>query len=96
MRKVGSRVVCGFILFVASCGSGTTTSTTNDPCLAAGIDPGEEREIMDGATRDSLYFSYDDERQSVIDACWNGSVSTYQADNCVACVVPLVDYVYAP
>mgnify|MGYP001607201391 FL=1 len=83
------------LAFTHGCSSGVTTFSTPDPCLAAGIDPTEQQGIMDGMTRDSLYFSYGEERQSAIDACWTGSVSSYQADNCVACVIPLINFVYS-
>jgi len=94
----------GFIalaMLAVGCGSGVdsslSSSVTSDPCLAAGITLGEAQAIMDAAWYDAnvLYTSYYSERQTAIDACWNSSVSTYQANNCVACVVPLVDYVYA-
>lgn len=89
-----------FALSVNGCGSGIDSSLSSsiipDPCLAAGFDPVEQQALMDTVARDSYYISYDDERQTAIDACWNSSVSAYQADNCVACVVPLINFVYSP
>ena len=92
--------ICSIGFFTSGCGSkvGSLSDTiTSDPCLAAGIEPWEEQEIMDAAWYDAnvLYASYSDEYQSVVNSCWNNSVSAYQATNCIDCAIPLVDYVYA-
>ena len=95
MRKTLIPIAGTILVLAAGCGSGVTTYATNDPCLAAGFDPEEQQALIDTVISDSYYISYSDERQTAIDACWNSSVSTYQADNCVACVVPLINFVYS-
>ena len=91
-------VLCIIIFFTSGCNSGVGSQSivvNQDPCTRAGIDPWEEQTIMNAAIDDSAYFSYNEARQAGIDACWNNSVSVYQADNCAACVVLLVNTVYS-